>query len=71
VTSPFEPSSKNVWVAEPPIELRSAATVIPVLPGFAPGVTVTASRVVPPAVMDEGVAEPTPVGDVGAVELTV
>src|SRR6185436_2014420 len=40
-TSPFEPSSKNVWDALRPMELRSATTVMPVLGGFCPGVTVT------------------------------
>ena len=45
VVSPLVPSSKNVCVAEPPIELRSAVTVVPVLVGFVPGVTTTVSVV--------------------------
>ena len=63
--SPFVPSSKKVWVDEPPIWLRSPVTVIPVLVGFAPGVTVTVRSVLTPARTEAGVAAPTPVGSVG------
>ena len=39
VTSPFEPSSKSVCEALPPMRVRSAVTVMPVLVGPVPGVT--------------------------------
>ena len=48
VASPLVPSSKNGSVAEPPMLLRFPETTMPVLVGFAPGVTSTVSRVVPP-----------------------
>ena len=49
----------------PPIEVRSPTTVMPVLGGFAPGVTVTVRSVVPPGATVLGLAAPTPVGGVG------
>src|SRR5215208_5469754 len=58
VASPFVPLSKNDCAGEPPIELRSPLTAIPVLVGFVPGVTVTVSRVDEPAVVEDGVAAP-------------
>src|SRR4029450_3605445 len=63
--SPFVPSSKKNCVSEPPIGLRSAITVMSVLVGFAPGVTVTVRSVFPPARTEAGVAAPTAVGGVG------
>ena len=45
IASPFVPSSKNCCDADPPIELRSPVTVIPVLVGFAPGATATVRSV--------------------------
>src|SRR4051794_11708516 len=48
VASPLVPSSKNGSVAEPPMLLRSPETTMPLLVGFAPGVTSTVSKVVPP-----------------------
>src|SRR6185436_10172886 len=41
VTSPFEPSSNRLCVADPPIDVRLAVTVSPVLVGLDPGVTAT------------------------------
>src|SRR5574338_1412376 len=64
-TSPWVPSSKKACVDEPPIELRSAVTVSPVLAGFVPGVTATVSVVADSTSTDEGVAVPTPDGLVG------
>src|SRR6185312_11248809 len=64
-SSPFVPSSTKVCVAEPSIAVRSQVTVIPLLGGFVPGVTATLRSVEPPAVSDDGVAEPVPVGEVG------
>src|SRR5262245_27535207 len=61
--SPCVPSSKNACGPEPPIAVRSHTTASPVLGGFVPNVTSTSSRVAPPAGTDEGVAEPTPVGE--------
>src|SRR5437868_3536866 len=65
VASPFVPSSKNCCADEPPIELRSPATVSPVLVGLAPGVTVTVSSDELPACTGFGLAAPVPVGGVG------
>src|SRR6188474_1836772 len=65
VTSPFVALSKKDCAADPPIEERSPTTVIPVLVGFAPGVTATVNRVVPPATKVFGLAAPTPDGLVG------
>src|SRR5947208_1016158 len=62
VTSPSVPSSKNGWVADPPIAVRSPVTTSPVLVGFVPGVTATVSRVELPAVTVLGLAAPVPVG---------
>jgi hypothetical protein len=59
------PEPLNTCADEPPIELRLAVTPNPVLVGFAPGVTVTVSVVVPPACTDAGAAAPLPVGFVG------
>ena len=39
-------------------------TVIPVLAGLVPGVTVTVKSVIPPAKTEDGFARPTPVGGV-------
>ena len=60
VTSPFDPSSKRVCDALPPIGVRSAVAVMPVLVGDCPGVTATLSRVVPVAGTVAGVAVPFP-----------
>ena len=62
IASPFEPSSKKVCVAEPPIVLRSPTTARPVLGGNVPGVTVTVRRVDDPEVTEFGLAAPTPDG---------
>ena len=56
------PSSKNCWLAEPPIEDRSPVTVKPVLVGFVPGVTVTLNVEVSPGRTEFGFAAPVPVG---------
>src|SRR5262249_22863452 len=61
-TAPLEPWSKNGPVAEPPMLLRLPVTTMPVLVGFAPGVTSTVSKVVPPWATDAGDAAPAPVG---------
>src|SRR5437870_12255187 len=45
VASPFVPSSYSVCVVEPPMAERLPVTVIPVLVGFVPGVTVTVRSV--------------------------
>ena len=66
LTSPCVPSSKKGCAADPPIELRSAVTAIPVLVGFDPGVTVTLSNVEFPATTVEGLAFPVAAGSVGA-----
>src|SRR5688572_9436819 len=65
VTSPFVALSKKDCVADPPIDERSPTTVMPVLCGFAPGVTATVNRVVPPTTKLFGLAAPTPDGLVG------
>src|SRR5258706_9155287 len=62
VTSPFVPLSKNCWLAEPPMAVRLALTAKPVLVGPVPGVTVTVSRVVPPARTELGLAAHVPRG---------
>ena len=67
VASPLLPSSKNIWIAEPPISLRSPVTVRPVLAGFAPGVTVAVSSVVSPGDTTSGLAAPSTDGGVGPV----
>ena len=41
ISSPFVALSKNGCAANPPMDVRLPVTVIPVLVGFAPGVTVT------------------------------
>src|ERR1043166_1700820 len=66
IASPFDPSSKNVWVADPPIAVRLAATARPVLAGPEPGVTVTVSSEDAPGSTDEGLDAPTPEGFVVA-----
>jgi hypothetical protein len=68
--SPFWPSSSSACVAEPPIVVRSAVTVMPELVGLVPGTTVTASSVVSVAPAAAGVAVPDAVGLVG-VPITV
>src|ERR1700759_5256708 len=65
VASPLVPSSKNASVADPPMLLRSPVTAMPVLVGDVPGFTRTVSSVVPPAITDEGLATPTPLGLLG------
>src|SRR5258706_15959124 len=60
--SPWLASSKNCWMADPPIELRSPATAIPVLGGLLPGVTLTVRSVEPPAMSVFGLAAPVPDG---------
>src|SRR3954468_15171879 len=62
VTSPFVPVSENACVPEPPIWLKSPVTVIPVLTGLAPGVTVTVRSVAAPACTEFGLATPVPEG---------
>src|SRR6476659_4202731 len=66
--SPCVPSSKKDWLADPTIGERSATTVIPVLVGFAPGVTATVSNVVSPGLSRAGLAEPVPEGFVDAAQ---
>ena len=68
VRSPFVPSSNRVCAADPPIEDKSALTVISVLAGFVPGVTVTVNSVDVPVGTDAGVTVPV---DVSAVSTTV
>ena len=58
VTSPLEPSSKNCCEALPPMEVRSATTVMPVLGGAEAGVTATVSRELWPASTAVGLAAP-------------
>ncbi len=53
------------------IALRSPVTVMPVLAGFVPGVTITVSVAVPPGATVGGVALPVPVGGVGERMVTV
>ena len=65
VTSPFVPSSKNCWAADPPIDERSPVTLNPVLVGLAPGVTATVRSVESPCVTVLGLAAPVPEGFVG------
>ena len=60
VTSPLVPSSYIVCDALPPIGVRSAMAVMPVLAGDWPGVTATLSSVMPVAETVDGVAEPAP-----------
>src|SRR5438105_12870964 len=60
------PLAANDCAADPPIALRSPVTVMPVLAGFVPGVTLTLRSALLPGVTDAGVAVPVPVGDVVA-----
>ena len=69
--SPFKPSSRNACVALPPMDERSQLTAKPVLAGFVPGVTVTASRLGLPGATVAGVAEPAPDGFVGPATTNV
>src|SRR5437667_4565049 len=62
LASPFVPSSYRVCVVEPPIAERLPVTVIPLLVGFVPGVTVTVRRVESPTRTVVGFAAATPVG---------
>src|SRR5215468_6116419 len=54
------PSSSRETELEPPIDVRSAVTAIPVLSGFWPGVTVTLRTMVSPGQPAEGLAVPAP-----------
>src|SRR5215813_12450677 len=54
------PLPPNAWVAEPPIEVKSAATVIPVLVGSLPGCTLTVRVELSPGCTPIGFAEPVP-----------
>ena len=58
------PLSVNDCVAEPPMAVRSPSTVMPLLAGPVPGVTVTVMVVVAPGKRLLGLAEATPVGGV-------
>ena len=71
VASPWVPSSYRGDGSTPPIGVRSALTARPVLGGFAPGVTATVSRVLPPAGTEGGFAAATPVGAVGPPQVAV
>src|SRR5262249_61607959 len=62
------PWSKSCGVAEAPIAVRSALTPRPVLAGFVPEVTATVSSVVPPGATLAGLAAPTPLGSVLALQ---
>src|SRR5258707_2836920 len=63
VTSPpLAPSSKNIWLAEPPIAVRSATTTNPVLVGLVPGVTVTVNVEISPGRTEVGFEAPAPDG---------
>ena len=66
--SPCVPSSKRLCPAAPPIAVRSAVTVTPVLAGFVPGVTATVRSVDPPGATLAGLAAPTPLGFVAALQ---
>src|SRR5262245_24145972 len=59
------PPSMNDCATDPPMALRSALTARPVLVGFVPGVTTTASVTGSPGAAAPGVDAPTPVGLVG------
>ncbi len=59
---PLRPSSENCWLADPPIDDRSAVTVRPVLAGFVPGVTATVRVEVSPGNTELGFALPVPDG---------
>src|ERR1043165_7375627 len=63
---PLRPSSKNCWLAEPPIDERFAVTTTPLLAGFVPGVTVTVNVDAAPGRTEFGLAVPTPEGFVAA-----
>ena len=65
ISSPFVALSKNGCAANPPMDVRSHRHGDSRLVGFAPGVTVTVSSVVPPGMTLAGSAAPTPVGSVG------
>src|SRR6267142_5869425 len=58
----WPPLLANAWVADPPIDERSALTWIPVLAGFAPGVTETVRSEAWPGKTVPGLAEPAPEG---------
>src|ERR1044072_736245 len=62
VSPPLMPSLKNCWFTAPPIDVRSAVTVRPVLAGFVPGVPVTVNTVDAPGNTEFGLAAPTPAG---------
>src|SRR5436190_20652853 len=61
VASPFVPLSKSVCVADPPIGVRFAVTV---LAGSVPGLVVTKTKVMLPVQAGFGFASPLPVGGV-------
>src|SRR5258706_332737 len=65
---PPGPLSANGCVADPPIVVRSAVTIKPVLVGPDPGVTLTVSNDDPPGRTDEGLAAPVPDGFVVPVQ---
>src|SRR6185436_7824390 len=56
------PLLANAWVADPPIDERSALTTIPVLGGTAPGVTFTVRSEAWPGKTVAGLADPAPEG---------
>src|SRR5450432_2245874 len=66
--SPFKPSSWNGCVELPPMALRLAVTVRPVLSGLVPGVTLTVNSTASPRNADGGVAEPVPVSSLVATD---
>src|SRR5512142_2816739 len=68
VASPFEPSSKNVCDAAPPMAVRSTETARPLLDGLPPGVTATVRRVDSPGMRMLGVAAPEPEGFEGPAQ---
>jgi hypothetical protein len=59
------PLSANACVALPPILLRSADTLKPVLAGFVPGTGVTVSVVDPDGATLDGIATPEPLNAPG------
>ncbi len=67
--SPLVPSSKSACVADPPMGVRSASTVIPVEAGAAPGRVSQMNRIVPvpPAHAAFGMVVKRPVGKEGVV----
>src|SRR5919108_680146 len=60
------PLSVNACDAEPPMALRSPVTVMPLLAGLLPGVTVTVIVLEAPGRTAPGFADATPVGGVDA-----